>query len=170
MRWWTRWITVWEMGSTWWGSCYTVTDQGAKMLLYPQASFQASRTTWIQRCLRERAYTAAVYLKSVYSDGEVLIRLVASKTRVAPLKRQTIPRLELLGATILARLVNNILSNFKFRVEVYYWTDSYTILCWVKMRSSGSIMSSTEWMRFTNWAVEIVGDFPGQYNPADIPS
>ena len=33
----------------------------------------------------ERAYATAVYLKSVCSDGEVLIRLVASKTRVAPL-------------------------------------------------------------------------------------
>ena len=70
-----------------------------------------------------------MYLESVYNDGEVLIRLVASRTRVAPLKRQTIPRLELLGATILARLVNKILSNFKFRVEVYYWTDSYTVMC-----------------------------------------
>ena len=79
----------------------------------------------------ERAYAAAVYLKSVYSDGEVLVRFVASKTRVAPLKGQTIPRLELLGAAILARLVNNVLSNFKFRVEAYYWTDLYTVLCWV---------------------------------------
>ena len=75
------------------------------MLLYPQASFQASRTTWIQRLLRKRICRSCV-LKSVYSDGEVLIQLVASETRVAPLNGQTIPRLEWLGATILATLVN----------------------------------------------------------------
>ena len=34
----------------------------------------------------EQAYAAVVYLRSVYSDGEVVIRIVASKTRVAPLK------------------------------------------------------------------------------------
>ena len=43
----------------------------------------------------ERGYAAAVYLKSVYSDGEVLIQLVASETRVAPLKGQTIPKIRI---------------------------------------------------------------------------
>ena len=48
-----------------------------------------------------RAYPAVVYIRSTYSDGQVEVRLVASKSRVAPIKRQTIPRLELLGALIL---------------------------------------------------------------------
>jgi len=47
------------------------------------------------------AYTGVVYIRSLYEDGGVDVHLVASKTRVAPLKRQTIPRLELLGALIL---------------------------------------------------------------------
>ena len=120
----------------------------------------------------ERAYAATVYLKSVYSDGEVLIQLVeSSKTRVAPLKGQTIPRLELLGATILARLVNKILSNFKFRVEVYYWTDSYTVLCWVK--------NEKQWKQYVQHQVDEIHKLssrdswrfcPDQCNPTDIPS
>ena len=48
----------------------------------------------------ECAYTAVVFVRSTYSDGQVEVRLVASKARVAPIKRQTIPRLELLGALI----------------------------------------------------------------------
>ena len=62
----------------------------------------------------------------------MLIQLVALKTQVASLKGQIIPTLELLGAKILPSLMNTILSNFKFRLEVYYWTDSYTVLFWVK--------------------------------------
>jgi hypothetical protein len=40
------------------------------------------------------AYTAVVYMRSLFQDGRVEVRLVASKSRVAPLKKQTIPRLE----------------------------------------------------------------------------
>lgn len=57
----------------------------------------------------ERAYAAVVYLKTMYQQGGVSnIQLVASKTRVCPLKKQSIPRLELLGATILARLISTV--------------------------------------------------------------
>ena len=52
-----------------------------------------------------QAYTAVVYLQTVYADDSVTVRLIASKTRVSPVKSQTIPRLELLAAVILTRLV-----------------------------------------------------------------
>lgn len=56
----------------------------------------------------EKAYAAVVYLRSTYEDGRIEVNLVASKTRVAPLKKQSIPRLELLGATILVRLAKAV--------------------------------------------------------------
>ena len=56
----------------------------------------------------EKAYAAVVYLRTVYSNGMVSTCILTSKTRVAPMKKQTTPRLELLGATILSRLVHNI--------------------------------------------------------------
>ena len=81
----------------------------------------------------EKAYAAAIYLRSIYEDGNVSICLVSSKTRVAPLKRQTIPRLELLlGATILARLLHAVLTCLTINPDVYCWTDSFTVLCWIK--------------------------------------
>ena len=80
----------------------------------------------------EHVVVAAVYLWTVYSNGCVNVHLVASKTRVAPLKQQTIPRLELLGATILARLfctVQRVLKSLSPMLGFYCWTDSFTVLC-----------------------------------------
>ena len=43
----------------------------------------------------DRAYSAVAYLQVETKDGEVIISLVASKSRVAPLKRMTLLRLGL---------------------------------------------------------------------------
>ena len=48
----------------------------------------------------ERAYAAVVYLRTEFSNGETDVRVMASRPRVAPVKRQRIPRLELPGATL----------------------------------------------------------------------
>ena len=80
----------------------------------------------------DRAYTAVIYLRTVYSDGMVSTCILASKTCVAPMKKQTTPRLELLGATILSRLVYNILEVLPTQPQVYCWTDFMTVLCWIK--------------------------------------
>ena len=55
----------------------------------------------------KRAYCAAIYLVSKTSIG-YSSDLLISKTKVAPLKEQTVPRLELLGAVILARLMTSV--------------------------------------------------------------
>ena len=34
----------------------------------------------------ELAYTAVLYLRSIYDDGSVEVRVIATKTRVTPLK------------------------------------------------------------------------------------
>ena len=79
----------------------------------------------------EKAYSAVVYLKTEYPNRKVEVVLIASKTRVAPISKQTIPRLELLGALTLARLVKTILRAFKsIKVDdVFRWNDSLTTLC-----------------------------------------
>lgn len=82
-----------------------------------------------------RAYAGVVYISSLYEDGEIDVRLVASKTRVVPLKRQTIPRLELLGALILARLMNN-LDLTRGNVKTFCWTDSTTALSWIEKQKA----------------------------------
>ena len=47
-------------------------------------------------------YAAVIYVRSVYPNGDIETRFVASKTKIAPIKPQTIPCLKLLGAFLLA--------------------------------------------------------------------
>ena len=83
-----------------------------------------------------KAFAAVVYLWMEHANGDIEINLVASKTRVAPIKRQSIPRLEFVGATILVRLVKSVkeaMSSLKTPPEVFLWSDSYyTVLCWIR--------------------------------------
>uniref|UniRef100_A0A182HYE0 Uncharacterized protein n=1 Tax=Anopheles arabiensis TaxID=7173 RepID=A0A182HYE0_ANOAR len=52
----------------------------------------------------EAAYGACTYVRCETAKGEVQISLLASKSRVAPLKRVTLPRLELSAAVLGAHL------------------------------------------------------------------
>ena len=47
----------------------------------------------------EDAYAAVVYIRATGSDGRSYVSLVTSKTKVSPIKRLTIPRLELCGVS-----------------------------------------------------------------------
>lgn len=53
----------------------------------------------------EKAYDAVVYLRTIKPNGDIVCNILTSKSRVAPLKTQSIPRLELFGALLGARLV-----------------------------------------------------------------
>ena len=80
----------------------------------------------------EQAFAAVIYLRSTNEEGIVEVTLVASKTRVSPLKWQTIPRLELLGAVILSRLMNNVTVSLLRSIPTFYWTDSMATLYWIR--------------------------------------
>ena len=56
-----------------------------------------------------QAYDAVVYLVLRTNSG--VVRFVVSKTRVAPLQSQTIPRLELLSALLLSKLVTSVVDS-----------------------------------------------------------
>jgi len=52
----------------------------------------------------ERAYGAVLYIRSSTREG-VVVRLACSKNRLAPLKKITLPRLEILATLVGARLL-----------------------------------------------------------------
>ena len=79
----------------------------------------------------KQAYTAVAYLRSYYNNGRVAVRLLCSKTRVAPAKEQSIPQPELLGSCILVRLMNNVQNSLPEEIRKLYWTNSKTALCWI---------------------------------------
>jgi len=62
------------------------------------------------------AYGACLYLRVTYSAGNVETRLIAAKSRVAPLKTLSIPRLELCSAVLLCRLFNKIIKKLKLNI------------------------------------------------------
>ena len=75
-------------------------------------------------------YGAVVYLVTK-SQGNTHVQLIASKTRVSPLKKQTIPRLELMAALILARLISRIKKTLEPCLAISRtrcWTDSRNVL------------------------------------------
>ena len=80
----------------------------------------------------EDAYAGVVYLRVQDTGGNVHVSLVISKTKVAPIKRLTIPRLELCGAQLLARLLHHAMKVLSISTQcVYAWTDSTIVLNWL---------------------------------------
>ena len=80
------------------------------------------------------AYAAVVYLQIETESGSYM-RFVTSKTRVSPLKKQSIPRLELLSALLLARLMDTVLTTLKSEITVtasVCFTDSRVALYWIQ--------------------------------------
>lgn len=80
----------------------------------------------------EEAYAGVVYLRMVDEIGNVHISLIMSKTKVSPIKRQTIPRLELCSALLLARLLHHLKRVFDMSIDdVHAWTNSSVVLSWL---------------------------------------
>ena len=121
----------------------------------------------------EKTYCAVVYLVLEASSGYHPV-LLSSKTKVAPLSKQSIPRLEFLSGVILARLVSSVKETLEPKIQInetHLWLDSKTAIFWIK--------GSKEWKQFVQNRVNEVRSLteetmwnhcPGLENPADIGS
>ena len=58
-------------------------------------------------------FRACVYVRSFCRSGKVTVRLLIAKSRVAPLKTETIPRLELIKNLLLSRLITSVKNALK---------------------------------------------------------
>ncbi|XP_033362774.1 uncharacterized protein LOC117240867 [Bombus vosnesenskii] len=80
----------------------------------------------------EKAYGACIYLRTLNTNGRVWTQLLTAKSKVAPLKCQTIPRLELSGALLLTSLMSTIQQALSHKItRTIYWTDSTIVLHWL---------------------------------------
>ena len=81
----------------------------------------------------EKAYGAVSYLMMVNAEGTVCCSLQMAKSRLAPLKKVTIPRLELMAATLASRLDGIIRQELDVLIsKSTFWTDSTIVLRYVK--------------------------------------
>ncbi|XP_062714400.1 uncharacterized protein LOC134291107 [Aedes albopictus] len=124
-----------------------------------------------------KAYGACFYVRTISETGEVCVRLLTAKSRVAPLdnlkrgnKRLSTPRLELSSALLLAHLFEKVVSSLGIHARYFFWTDSTIVKCWLSS-------SPSRWKQFVaNRVSEIQyitkdgvwNHVAGLQNPADI--
>ncbi|XP_075162872.1 uncharacterized protein LOC142235505 [Haematobia irritans] len=80
----------------------------------------------------ESAYAATLYIR-VEIGNQIDTFLLAAKTRVVPIKKISLPRLELCGAVMLSKLANTIIPNLQISgFLTHFWTDSMIVLAWLQ--------------------------------------
>ena len=124
----------------------------------------------------EKTYVATVYSRFQSSDGSISVQLLVAKTRVAPVKVVSLPRLELCGAQLGTRLIKTVIESLQSLTitidSVPAWTDSTIVLKWLNQLPR-------TWATFVANRVSEIQDFlprnkwnhvPSQNNPADLSS
>ncbi|XP_071055017.1 uncharacterized protein [Onthophagus taurus] len=116
-------------------------------------------------------YCAVAYLRLILPDNSIKVNFLCARSRVAPLKITSLPRLELCGAVLLSDLAEFLISNLSCiaQPKVFAWCDSTIVLGWLKS-------SPHRWKTFVaNRTSHIQNIIPGECwhhvssldNPAD---
>jgi hypothetical protein len=85
-----------------------------------------------------KAFGACAYVRWCVANRKYESRFIAAKSRVAPLKELTIPRLELQAAVLASRLGKTIQEESRLQFEkIIYFTDSRIVLAWICSQARG---------------------------------
>ncbi|VEN60332.1 unnamed protein product [Callosobruchus maculatus] len=81
----------------------------------------------------EVAYAACIFIRCTFDNQEPVSNLLCAKSRIAPLKQISLPRLELCAAVLVANLMNKTVQAIDIQFNQYYlWTDSTITLAWIQ--------------------------------------
>ena len=79
------------------------------------------------------AFAAVAYRRIVYMNGQIQVAFIAGKSKVAPLKPLSIPRLEQEAAVIGVRLAGSVQTELEVQFDQRkFWSDSQTVLQWIR--------------------------------------
>ncbi|XP_028042548.1 uncharacterized protein LOC114252241 [Bombyx mandarina] len=119
----------------------------------------------------QRAYGACIYIKSIDCNNVATVNLLCSKSKVAPLKPVTIPRLELCAALLAAKLCKSVLDSIRYvPSRSIFWCDSSVVLGWLnsnpaKLKTfvANRVVETLETSKSSSWRY-----VPTDMNPADL--
>ena len=114
-----------------------------------------------------KACCAAIYLVITQTSG-TYAKLLTAKSRVAK-PNMSVPRLELIGAQMLTKLIQNVKSALSEEIhETRGWLDSQTVLCWLQNKGEYKQFVRTRIDQILE-AEDIKWNYcPTQDNPADL--
>lgn len=152
----------------WYGQLHALERLQVTRCLIPNAVQETSFHVFCDAS--EKAYGAVVYCRNAYSSGEVDVRFVLAKARVAPVKPTTITKLELQAAVVGSRLASAVVKELSVPIDSFtFWSDSKTALDWIKAENARykifvanrvteilDVADSDQWRHV-----------PGRENPAD---
>ena len=119
------------------------------------------------------AYSAVVYMHLVTKSGQISVKILMYKTKVAPIKTISISNIELCAAALLTKLILFVVQSLQLDdMPIFCWTDSTTVLDWLQKKpitlpvfvanrisTIQTPLSSAFWNRFSS-----------KQNPADCAS
>ena len=118
-------------------------------------------------------YGAVIYMRSVSVTGEIHYSFIVARSRVAPIKPVTIPRMELVAAVVGVELTTFLKRELDLKLnDTIFWTDSTSVLQYIKS-------SSKRFKTFVANRIAAIqaGSSPSQWrhvgtahNPADMAS
>ncbi|MBM6549429.1 hypothetical protein, partial [Streptococcus dysgalactiae] len=120
----------------------------------------------------EKGYGAVAYLRYV-GERSSHCSIVTAKSRVAPLKQTTIPRLELSAGVVAADIYRMLKHELELEIEAtYFWTDSKIVLHYLRNETSrfetfvaNRVARILDVTQASQW-----GHVGGNENPADLAS
>ena len=80
----------------------------------------------------ETGYGTVSYLRTVHENGQINAAFLFARSRLAPLKRVTIPRLEVTAATLAVKIDAMLKEELEIKLQIsVFWTDSTAVLQYI---------------------------------------
>ncbi|XP_045022925.1 uncharacterized protein LOC123466896 [Daphnia magna] len=159
-----------------WWDCFVRSLESLRELRVPRClrptSFPANDTTITLHLFCDAslfALGASLLQRSEYR-GKIALRLVAARSRVAPVKQQTLTRLELMAALLGARLLKRYLQLLQFPCWSHWcWSDSNNVLYWLRSEATlyAQFISSRKEQILSVSPASRWRHVPSELNPAD---
>ena len=160
-------IELWDL---WQRDLASLADFEISRCLCPEIFPKVSVELHVFGDASELAFGAVSYARFIFPNGKIYVAFIMSRSRMAPLRQLSIPRLELQAAVLSCRLADSVKRNMTLNIiSTTFWSDSKIVLQYIQNESRrfhtfvanrvSEIQDSSE---LSQWR-----HVPGNLNPAD---